>query len=725
MLPKSKSKKSLKFQTSHEEKFGLKITARDPESDLVSSCVCRFCLMFGREKKVGAKRKATSRVKYFDCFRTDNYIQHLQQQHQWKWAEYDKLQSFAERDMFFNDVQVPFVNTLEAHFERNGALYFTVNKSIVKDIIGGLLFHPDDMEGVTVVRALSLFQLIEPEDNDKRGDDDFNRISRQEYSVQIKSSKRFSLLVGCVALGASFRLAARMVQLVRDESGLSVYGGCNDLMASNYTRVACAVCLQVISDVLGKLNGYSIALDCSTLHGMSYLDIRVRFTLHGILYNFHLLALPLFDRHTGELMFEAFVKFMDALYPPMARNFGGHVHRWRSLNDGRIHGFVTQVGEVTSTKLIRVWCGLHQLDLVMQQVFKSALDDDFYSTLTAVIGHLRRQQNLVATMRSMCPKVADTRWVSMDSVSTWLTTNIIALLEHFDTKKPHCTPDKTWWLFLLSVKAFAQESMLVFTSMQGLTTLLSQQRAKLLGLIDTYCRMTNMTGPHSDEKLASIDHSNAEVYGGFVLTYANSFAYIESLGLWAVETISVLEQAEVDKLVPAVARLFVKATNGIQGIVSERDAQNNAGDELPPVLPKQLVKLDMRAFSVIVTGHKPRLQLRMLASEINQIGVDFNALLRTYREDNAFKIAVDSCIDADTDFVDGWSSGAAGERFPTLRQFCRDLASTFPNTATVETDFSIIGWEKDEFRKSLTDFSLEGILHCKQFDRLKSLHASF
>ncbi|KAH6582640.1 hypothetical protein BASA60_001827 [Batrachochytrium salamandrivorans] len=189
MSPKSKSKKSLKFQTSHEEKFGLKITARDPESGLVSSCVCRFCLMFGREEKVGAKRKATSRVKYFDCFRTDNYIQHLQQQHQWKWAEYDKLQSSAERDMFFNDVQAPFVNTLEAHFERNGALYFTVNKSIVKDIIGGLLFHPDDMEGVTVVRALSLFQLIEPEDNDKRGDDDFNRISHQEYSVQIKSPK--------------------------------------------------------------------------------------------------------------------------------------------------------------------------------------------------------------------------------------------------------------------------------------------------------------------------------------------------------------------------------------------------------------------------------------------------------------------------------------------------------------------------------------------------------
>jgi hypothetical protein len=55
-------------------------------------------------------------------------------------------------------------------------------------------------------------------------------------SVQIKTPRRFSLLVGCAALGASFRLAARKVQLVRDESGLSVYGGCNVLCE---TRAAC------------------------------------------------------------------------------------------------------------------------------------------------------------------------------------------------------------------------------------------------------------------------------------------------------------------------------------------------------------------------------------------------------------------------------------------------------------------------------------------------------
>jgi hypothetical protein len=82
-----------------------------------------------------------------------------------KWAEYDDLQSSAERDTLFKEVKVPFVNSLDEHIERNGALHFTLNTSIVKDIIGGLLFHPDDIEGVTVARALGMFRLTELEEN--------------------------------------------------------------------------------------------------------------------------------------------------------------------------------------------------------------------------------------------------------------------------------------------------------------------------------------------------------------------------------------------------------------------------------------------------------------------------------------------------------------------------------------------------------------------------------
>jgi hypothetical protein len=105
MPPKRASKTALKFQANHEAKYGLKITARDRESDVVSSCVRCFFNVFGREEKVVAKKEATFRAKYFDCIRTDNYLQHLQQRHPLKWVEYDCLQSPAERNSFFKELK--------------------------------------------------------------------------------------------------------------------------------------------------------------------------------------------------------------------------------------------------------------------------------------------------------------------------------------------------------------------------------------------------------------------------------------------------------------------------------------------------------------------------------------------------------------------------------------------------------------------------------------------
>jgi hypothetical protein len=81
---------------------------------------------------------------------------------------------------------------------------------------------------------------------------------------------------------------------------------------------------------------------------------------------------------------------------------------------GRARGLATRLGQCTTAKLIRIWCGLHQLDLVVGRVFKKALDEEFYSVLTTAIGDLRRQQNLITSMRSTCPLIADVRWISME-----------------------------------------------------------------------------------------------------------------------------------------------------------------------------------------------------------------------------------------------------------------------------------------------------------------------
>ncbi|RHY88146.1 hypothetical protein DYB37_013566 [Aphanomyces astaci] len=46
------------------------------------------------------------------------------------------------------------------------------------------------------------------------------------------------------------------------------------------------------------------------------------------------------------------------------------------------------------------------------------------------------------------------------------------------------------------------------------------------------------------------------------------------------------------------------------------------------------------------------------------------------------------------------------------------MASVFANTTSVESDFSILKWEKDEFRMNLLDLSLDGIFQAKQFKLL-------
>jgi hypothetical protein len=52
-----------------------------------------------------------------------------------------------------------------------------------------------------------------------------------------------------------------------------------------------------------------------------------------------------------------------------------------------------------------------------------------------------------------------------------------------------------------------------------------------------------------------------------------------------------------------------------------------------------------------------------------------------------------------------------------LRQFCAGIATVFLGTSTVESDFGVLNWEYDDFRSSLTDFSLEGVMQCKQFKK--------
>jgi hypothetical protein len=49
------------------------------------------------------------------------------------------------------------------------------------------------------------------------------------------------------------------------------------------------------------------------------------------------------------------------------------------------------------------------------------------------------------------------------------------------------------------------------------------------------------------------------------------------------------------------------------------------------------------------------------------------------------------------------------------------MNTVFPGTRTVESDFSVLKWSKEEFCSNTNDLFFEGIMHAKQY---KALHYS-
>lgn len=103
------------------------------------------------------------------------------------------------------------------------------------------------------------------------------------------------------------------MRVTREETNLAYLSGASDTKIWQYVRVFVAICLQKISDTMKSLWAYSIALFASTNQSASYLDVRVRYFHNNDIENYHIIALPMFNRHTGQYMFKTIAELLDML----------------------------------------------------------------------------------------------------------------------------------------------------------------------------------------------------------------------------------------------------------------------------------------------------------------------------------------------------------------------------------------------------------------------------
>jgi hypothetical protein len=174
------------------------------------------------------------------------------------------------------------------------------------------------------------------------------------------------------------------------------------------------------------------------------------------------------------------------------------------------------------------------------------------------------------------------------------------------------------------------------------------------------------------------------------------------------------------KVIIMIGQLVLQVVDNITDIQIERTSANlSSDDELPATLPHELVKLRGRDFTAILTRHLDHLKQVWTEESIGELEYQHQQLLLMYEHDTSLKVALERC-DGTTSFEEGWSI-VEGRKLNRLRDFCGGLASIFPNTASVESDFSILGWEMDSHRRSLMDISLEGIMQCGQWEELVKL----
>jgi hypothetical protein len=269
---------------------GLRVAQRHPRSGEVMSLSCLFCSHFGQETaqpgQAGASRKPLATVNHFETpWRAANFTQHLKRQLYCKWAEYQshrESNKLSDSDppkieFFTMGSRVPFANTMKSHADIGGILYFWIDEKIVTNIVGALLFGPattDERHDV----AIGIFEQPE-EDSEESGIGAFR--------VTIGRTLDFELITSHVAAGLSFRQARNVLRKTHQRTGLNKLSGVPESDVAKYIHAVVAFNLRKMSSLLQfkECWAFSIAFDCATKHGISFIDadcgctLKVRFKI--------------------------------------------------------------------------------------------------------------------------------------------------------------------------------------------------------------------------------------------------------------------------------------------------------------------------------------------------------------------------------------------------------------------------------------------------------------
>ncbi|KAH8952971.1 hypothetical protein BDL97_09G113300 [Sphagnum fallax] len=677
------------FQPGHALEYAVEVVSRDAKGS--ATCWCLFCVHEGRVEveisQNGRKRKRTAQIKMFTApFYPHKYRSHHESQHAESWALYQDL-SKADKKQYFSS-QIKPANTLHRHMTvKDDKLVFDISARIVDTIIGDLFFRDDEV-------------LANADSDDDDSDDDLasaiaKKVARKAkektnalklfvknendpdwYQVVIPNPMRFELAMDHVSIGMSFRQAAAAIQHARDHTKTATLSGMNDLIVGQYVRVLVGGNLQDISDLMGDLSvwAFSLAFDSSTHFEQSFFDLRIR------------------------------ICFKDG----------------ENTMIGRHAGLVTRITRCAEFNVLRVWCAPHQIDIIVKSSAEGINGGAYVKDVYSLSVHLRSQHNLIIQMGVKCPKKTN-RWVHLSRILNFYKQYRHLIIAHTLEKHPEKLPSDMWWVITYAVAPAIDEINITFAKLQSRSLLVAQQAEFINALIRTLTAMfcIEVIDPNqSNDDDGEIEYMSIELMRIDVVGIKN---HIRDQGSAASKFFDALNAADQNTVIKEIVSYAIMLVTGLTSVKAERDENNQPLDhDTPPIMPQQLITLRPAKFiQEVLDKYRDRLQKFWTSDEFEEIEANHRDLMKMYRDDENMRNVIDK-HDINTLFNDAWD---CVPRFKRLRAFCGGLATIFPNTTSVESDFSILKWELDAFRTALMHLSLEGIMQAKQRAILKQLWA--
>ncbi|KAG7377135.1 hypothetical protein PHYPSEUDO_012128 [Phytophthora pseudosyringae] len=751
--PKKHKDRGVKFNEKHTLKYGLTVCSRNAKTSVVESVMCKFCVAFGKESAADAsrKRRATANIKYFrQPFRADHYLSHLEINHKQKWAEYE-LSSSPEKEKFFaahieeatiNSLamaQQQLTNAQTGSVSSSAAVTETaipivqcvgpvrlpaseIEKRVVEELVGDMFFNASDEDTLSKDQALDVF---------------FRKDRADNYDIIIKNQRLYDLAIKFVACGASFRLASRMVQCTKEETKMAYYGGCSEHRVAGYVRAVIASNLQKIALMMRTSWAYAIATDAAVHQGTSYLDIRVRLWQNGALQDFHLLTLPAFDQHPAPSIMERLKKFLDVMDSHWRSKLIGTTTNG-GVNTGRNTGMTgSQQGisarlttVVNKPAFYLIWCGVHQLELVVKNCVRGFCHKAFYDELVEVLAILRQDQQSSHQEASLSPFTSEIIPDITAAFSTtrgfaeklmlalkWVMEHRLSVMQRLQTSFPASVPSASWWVCVAVAHRVMAEIVYFMKKLLGMESgpnLVSKQVQELckLALI-----MADVVGARRDLwELRDPDEACAA--GSFQLTFQNAQQFIQNEGgPLAIDMFDALRGVERLHIAKSVAHFTVDLIAGVATIAQE--GRHYCAEDIgvrvnpPTVMPIGVCEMGKEAFLKVLCEQESRLRETFSDEEIKSIQSEYEEFVLAVNRE-AILGGVLKKHDRDTDVSFAWS--CVNGRFRMLKELVGGLAAVVPDVSagTLAADLTWLNWEKPDYRQTTIDFALEGILHAKQ-----------